>query len=312
MAGSAGKKTSSSNRRNTGTRSGSTKKKTTKAQTGQDSVLFHEIGLIILFVAMVILFCCNFGIIGPVGDAISGFLFGVLGLTAYAAPVLLFLAAAFWFANEGNPNAVRKLSAGIVLFVMLGVMADLITGSTEASGGYSLSAIYEACRDFKAGGGIIAGSIRYFLQHYLETIGTVLVVLLCSVVSLILLTEKSLLESVRRGGSRMRELSREDAERRREYVRARREEQEASRSRREEDRRLREEERRQREEERRLRAEEKENERILRMEKKVSGVMLDTSLARRDDARRRDDIHEITLDEEFQEALPEEYPELEE
>ncbi len=312
MAGSTGKKASSSNRRSTGTRSGSTKKKTTKSQAGQDSVLFHEIGLIILFVAMVILFCCNFGIIGPVGDAISGFLFGVLGLTAYAAPVLIFLAAAFWFANEGNPNAVRKLSAGIVLFVMLGVVADLITGTTETSGGYSLSAIYETCRDFKAGGGIIAGSIRYFLQHYLETIGTVLVVLLCSVVSLILLTEKSLLESVRKGGSRMRELSREDAERRREYMRARREEQEASRSRREEDRRLREEERRQREEERRLRAEEKENERILRMEKKVSGVMLDTSLARHDDTRRRDDIHEIILEEELQEALPEEYSEPEE
>ena len=160
MAGSTGKKASSSNRRSTGTRSGSTKKKTTKSQAGQDSVLFHEIGLIILFVAMVILFCCNFGIIGPVGDAISGFLFGVLGLTAYAAPVLIFLAAAFWFANEGNPNAVRKLSAGIVLFVMLGVVADLITGTTETSGGYSLSAIYETCRDFKAGGGIIAGSIR--------------------------------------------------------------------------------------------------------------------------------------------------------
>ena len=38
---------------------------------------FHEIGLIVLFVAMLILFCCNFGIIGPVGNAISGVLFGI-------------------------------------------------------------------------------------------------------------------------------------------------------------------------------------------------------------------------------------------
>ena len=49
---------------------------------------------------------------------------------------------------------------------------------------------------------------------------------MCSVVSLILLTEKSLLSSVKRGGSRVRELSREDAARRREQAGIRRQEQE--------------------------------------------------------------------------------------
>ena len=63
--------------------------------------MFHEIELIVLFVAMLFLFCCNFGIIGPVGNTISGVLFGLFGVLAYVAPVLLFLAAAFWFANEG-------------------------------------------------------------------------------------------------------------------------------------------------------------------------------------------------------------------
>ena len=71
-------------------------------RSAQDSELFHEIGLIVLFVAMLILFCCNFGIIGPVGNAISGVLFGIFGFTAYIAPVVIFLAVAFWFANEGT------------------------------------------------------------------------------------------------------------------------------------------------------------------------------------------------------------------
>ena len=96
----------------------------------------------------------------------------------------------------------------------------------------------------------------------------------------------------------MRELSREDAERRRENARIRQMEQEEHRSRREEERARREEERVRREEERRLRAEEKENERILRMEKKVSGVMLDTALTRPEEPRHRDDIHEIIFSEE--------------
>lgn len=292
MAGSTGRKTSASNnRRSTGSsKSGSKGRKTEKRRetAAQDSALFHEIGLIVLFVAMVILFCCNFGIIGPVGDAVSGFLFGVFGFMAYVVPVLLFVAVAFWFANEGNPNAVRKLIAGVVLFFMLGIVCDLIVKNAGTMEAYSAKAIYESCRDAKNGGGVISGSISFMLQHYLETIGTVLVVLLCSVVSLILLTEKSLIDSVRSGGSRVREMSREDAQRRRENAQQRRQEQEELRAR--------------REEERRLRAEEKENERILRMEKKVSGVMLDTALMKPEETRHRDDIHEIMFFEEPEES----------
>ncbi|MDE6640916.1 MAG: DNA translocase FtsK 4TM domain-containing protein, partial [Acetatifactor sp.] len=203
--------------------------------TAEEGALFHEIGLIALFVLMVILFCCNFGIIGPVGDAVSGFLFGVFGFTAYAAPVLLFLAVAFRFANEGNPNAVRKMIAGFVLFLMLGAVCDLIVKNSAGMTEYNIKTIYENCRDAKNGGGVLGGSVSFLLQHYLGALGTVLVVLLCSVISLILLTERSLLKSVREGGSRMRELSREDAERRREIAEQRREDAE----RRKEDARLR-------------------------------------------------------------------------
>ena len=274
---------------------------------GQDSELFHEIGLIVLFVVMVILFCCNFGIIGPVGNAISGVLFGIFGFTAYIAPIVIFLAVAFWFANEGNPTAVRKMIAGVVLFLMLGVICDLIARIAGSMEQYDIKLLYTNCSTGKKGGGILAGSICYLLLHYLETVGTVLVVLLCSVISLILVTERSFLNSMRNGGDRIRELSREDAVRRRENAQIRRQEQEERNSQREEARRIREEERRIREEERRLRAEEKENEQILnaipRREKKVSGVMMDTSLKKQETqpVGRREDIHEIVYEEDAQE-----------
>ena len=310
MASSSGKRTSSSGR----TRKSTTSSRNRQAQrSAQDSELFHEIGLIVLFVAMLILFCCNFGIIGPVGNAISGVLFGIFGFTAYIAPVVIFLAVAFWFANEGNPTAVRKMIAGVVLFLMIGVVCDLITKTAGSMEQYDIKLLYTNCSTGKKGGGILAGSICYLLLHYLETVGTVLVVLLCSVISLILVTERSFLNSMRNGGDRIRELSREDAVRRRENAEIRRQEQEERTSQREEARRIREEERRIREEERRLRAEEKENEQILnavpRREKKVTGVMMDTSLKKQDTqpAGRRDDIHEIVYEEDAQEA-----PEVEE
>ena len=304
MASSSGKRTSSSNR----TRKSTTNSRSRQAQrTAQDSELFHEIGLIVLFVVMVILFCCNFGIIGPVGNAISGVLFGIFGFTAYIAPIVIFLAVAFWFANEGNPTAVRKMIAGVVLFLMLGVICDLIARSAGSMEQYDIKLLYTNCSTGKKGGGILAGSICYLLLHYLETVGTVLVVLLCSVISLILVTERSFLNSMRNGGDRIRELSREDAVRRRENAQIRRQEQEERNSQREEARRIREEERRIREEERRLRAEEKENEQILnaipRREKKVSGVMMDTSLKKQEaqPVGRREDIHEIVYEEDAQE-----------
>ena len=305
MASSSGKRTSSSGR----TRKSTMSSRSRQAQrSAQDSELFHEIGLIVLFVAMLILFCCNFGIIGPVGNAISGVLFGIFGFTAYIAPIVIFLAVAFWFANEGNPTAVRKVIAGAVLFLMIGVVCDLIAKTAGSMEQYDIKLLYTNCSTGKKGGGILAGSICYLLLHYLETVGTVLVVLLCSVISLILVTERSFLNSMRNGGDRIRELSREDAVRRRENAEIRRQEQEERTSQREEARRIREEERRIREEERRLRAEEKENEQILnavpRREKKVTGVMMDTSLKKQDTqpAGRRDDIHEIVYEEDTQEA----------
>ena len=93
MAASNGRKKTSTNK-NTGrgtkkaaAGSSSRAKKADAARREQDRALFHEIGLIVLFVAMVILFCCNFGMIGPVGNGISGALFGVFGLTAYVVQI---------------------------------------------------------------------------------------------------------------------------------------------------------------------------------------------------------------------------------
>ncbi|MDL2300761.1 DNA translocase FtsK [Lachnospiraceae bacterium OttesenSCG-928-D06] len=281
MAATSSRKTSSSKKsnRNSNKSSGN---RNQSYQAKQDSELFHEIGLIVIFIVMVILFLCNFGVIGPVGNSISDFLFGLFGFTAYGAPVVIFFAISFWFANAGNPNAVRKLIAGTVLFVMVGVVCDLFANNGTILEAYDIKAIYEKCKMGKSGGGIIAGSLSFVLHKYLELLGTILVVILCSAISIILLTEKSLLKGIQNKGNKLRERSKQEAIARRAYNEELRQEQRESRKK--------------REEEKRLKAEEKENEKILRMEKRVSGVILDTSLKRPNDDKIRDDIHEITVE----------------
>ena len=311
MATSSQRRTSSSNstRKNTtkktSGKSSSTRtstRKPTAAEYRKESEMLDEIGLIIFFVLMVILFLCNFGIIGVVGNAISGVLFGLFGLTAYVVPVVLFIAVTFWYANTGNPHAVRKLISGIVLFLMIGIVCDLIAHNASNMTEYDFKAIYNNCKTGKNGGGIFAGSLTYILYKYLEFVGTILVVVLCAAVSFILMTERSLISGVKDGGSRMLEKGREDSQRRKEYAQQRRLIQEENRVKKEEDRARKEVERRMREEERenerRVQAEEKENEKILRMDKKVTGVAMDTTIPKKDAIRRRDDIHEITYMEE--------------
>ena len=118
------RKTSSSNSRrksSTGTR-----KTVSKQQVARDIEMFREIKLVILFVVFVALFLCNFGILGLVGKALSNVMFGIFGLTAYIAPVLIYLGILFWHANIGNATAVRKILSGAVLFLMVGVVCDII------------------------------------------------------------------------------------------------------------------------------------------------------------------------------------------
>ena len=278
---SAGRKKNSSGTRSYQRRSGSAGSKSRKGEP-MDVAIRNEIGLIVLFAVAIFLFVCNFGVAGVVGNTISNVMFGIFGLTAYVMPLALFLMIAFGMVNSGNSIAVRKLVAGTFLVLMVGVVCELFTGAPQAAESYQIKDIFLTCSEKHLGGGVIGGSIAFLLYRFLGLIGTVLVILVAVIISLVVLTDKSFVSGVKTGGRKVYERSREDAAYRRERARARREEME--------------EEKKRREEERRLREEEKENEKILRMDKKVTGVMMDTSLAdKKEESRTRDDIHEINL-----------------
>lgn len=278
MANNSGRKTShsSSKRKSTNTKG----KKQSAYDAKKESELYHEIGLIAFFAAMVILFLCNFGFIGVVGNAISSVLFGLFGMLAYVVPILAFVAVSFWYANAGNRNAIRKLVAGSSLVLMFGVFFELVWGFAPALEKYDFVKIYTMNSEMRCGGGVIAGSLTYVLHKYLESVGTILVIILVASISFILLTERLLISSMKESGSKMLAHTKEGQERRKEEASLRRLEREKSR-----------ETLRERLEEERL---ERENERILRMDKKVSGVMKDTALTEKTASGRSDEIREIT------------------
>ncbi len=253
----------------------------------QESSIRDEVSLIVVLAAAVLLFLCNFGVIGPVGDGISHILFGIFGLIAYVVPVLIFLAVAFRLANKGENIATIKLVAGIVLVFLVGIILDMTGGVSPGLEHYDIKELYQSGSESKKGGGILFGSVAYLLNHFLAKTGTMLVLIVLAIICIVIITEKSLLRGVKAGGKKVYESALEEQDRLRERNERRREE--ALRRR----------------EEEQLRREQEEQERILRMDKKVSGVMIDVSLEKEKTEKKaekehiyKNDIHEITVKEE--------------
>ena len=286
-------------------------------QTEMLDVRLQDEILLILFLAFCIfLFLCNFNLIGPIGNTLSSVEFGLFGLPAYLAPIGLFFAVAFHMTNRGSGAAARKLAAGIVLFILLEMICELIAGNVFDMTAFHAADFYLNASADRSGGGFLAGILTYLCYHYLSMAGTVILILVLALICIVLVTEKSVLSGAKKSGQAAESMMDHVARYHDERARARRELQEQQEAetadeegaepevsyreqRREERKRRAEQERESRRQERERQLEEAENERILRMDKKSRGVTTDTTLEETPMdpayAKVRDDIHEITL-----------------
>ena len=117
----------SNGRSNTRSRQTTNSRKAVQEDT-ISSKLLQEILLIMVFALCVFLFLCNFGLMGSVGGFLKNLQFGIFGLPAYIAPILIFVATVFYISNEGSPAAVRKLIAGIFLYLLAAMLCELLAG----------------------------------------------------------------------------------------------------------------------------------------------------------------------------------------
>ncbi len=249
-----------------------------------DYALKSEISLIVFGALSVFLFLCNFGICGTFGNAVSNVQFGLFGIAAFIMPVVFFGSVALLLSNEGSPAAISKVVSGLVLLLTFSMLLELFTGRIQGMGVYDGAEIYRAAGEHRNGGGFFAGSLTYFLYKNLSLAGTLIVMLVIALISLGIFTRKSIVSGMKRGGRRVIEKTRQSAEDYRDYI--------------DERARLRQEERTRIEEERQLLLEQKEDEKILRMDKKVTGVSMDTVIEEDDeeDNYREPQIHMLDGD----------------
>ncbi len=235
-----------------------------------DYALTSEITVIVFGALSVFLFLCNFRICGSFGNAVSDVQFGLFGLAAYVMPVAIFGSAALLISNAGSPASVRKVVSGLTLILVFSMLLELFTGRIQSMQAYDAGEIFKAASEHKNGGGFFAGSLTYLLYSNLSLAGTLIVMLVAGLISAGLFTQKSVLHGMKKGGKKVIERTRQSAEDYMDYM--------------DERARIREEQRLKLEEERQLLLEQKEDEKILRMDKKVSGVSMDTAIDKEEES----------------------------
>lgn len=259
------KKSTSGQRKTQTSRKGSTgRKKKTAAQQQEDFT--REVILWIIVAVSILLFISNFGIGGTIGNAVSRFFFGVMGLIAYVFPVLLLVGTFFAVSNRGNRVATVKLVAMILFDLFLCMLIELLTKGSAVDGA---AAAYSYSFEHRTGGGFIGGLLAWIFCPNFGLAGSYVIDAIMLIISLVLITERSALRGMQKGGKKVYESARSGNERHKERVRIQREERE------------------QRREEQALR----------RMDRKVEGVAIDTRvLPRQNVIEHSDEISELNAE----------------
>lgn len=198
----------SSNKRKTQT------KKERMAEMEKAQAFRVEVTLWIVVAAALLLFISNLGFGGAVGKTVSGLLFGMFGLMAYVLPVLLLVGSFFAVSNRGNKLAAVKLIAAIVFLVFLCTFMGLAMNGNDRI--HPLDA-YTYCAERHTGGGIIGGCLAYYMCQAFGLIGSFIIDIIVLIVCMVLITERSALRGMQKGGKKVYESAKESNEKYREY-----------------------------------------------------------------------------------------------
>lgn len=175
------------------------KKKTTRTSNAkkneqQNTEIRSEIVILVTLAVCILLVLSNFGLGGMAGESVSSVFFGLFGFMAYLLPFVLFGVTAFLISNKGNAHAYIKIAAGVVLFLILTAILELIFNQYEP--GTAILSYYRASSAHRNAGGLTGGCIVSLLCPLIGEIGTYVVLFILAIICMILITEKSLLAPI--------------------------------------------------------------------------------------------------------------------
>ena len=150
-----------------------------------------EVILLVILAFSIFLMIANFGKCGKVGDAISGFLFGVIGFSEYIFPVYLFISSAFIISNLGNKKVRNEvIYIGVVLMII-----SMISQMIFTTDYLSVKQLYLDGYKEHMGGGIICGGLFFIFRNTIGIVGVTLVMILGALVMFVLITGISVIDT---------------------------------------------------------------------------------------------------------------------
>lgn len=150
---------------------------------------YKEIAVLIVFALFLFLFFSNFGWCGYLGDSISSFLFGVFGGTHYIIPLAGLLLSLLLISNDYSSLAVKKTFFSLLLLCMISAVQQMILNISAGD----LNEAFYYSSNHHAGGGVVGTWICSLLYRESGIAGTIVVVFFISLISVILITERSFL-----------------------------------------------------------------------------------------------------------------------
>ncbi len=173
--------------------------KKTQQKSGQSQnrdEIRGEIIILGLLAVCILLVLSNFGLGGIVGKTVSSVVFGIFGFMAYFLPFILFGAVAFGISNKGNSHAYIKLGAVAALFLILCGMIELLFHPYDKNA--TLFSYYVASSEHKNAGGFAGGCLIRLFCPLFGKIGAGVILVVLGIISIILITEHSLLSPIGR------------------------------------------------------------------------------------------------------------------
>ncbi len=179
--------------------------------TEHDVKIRNEIKLLVALALTVLVFISNFGLLSPLGDYISMFMFGTFGVISYVLPIAAFLGVAFLISNIKNPKAIVKFVSGVVLTLLVSAVIQLIFNGYSKS--LSAADYYTICGKGKSGGGFLGAAIVNGLASAIGIVGAYIVIVLLIIITLVIMTERSFIGGVKKGSSKVYSQAKEDVTR---------------------------------------------------------------------------------------------------
>ena len=172
-----------------------------KTETKTESQLYTEIFLWILVAVSILLMLSNFGAGGIIGSYISNLFFGVFGIVTYVFPVFLFFMTAFMISNNKNPRVYRKMVGFLLMFVTVCAFMQLSTDGYYE--GTTLEEYYRISSLSQSGGGVLGGAICNVTAKAFGVAGTYVILVVSAIISVVLVTQQSMFELMKKSGTKI-------------------------------------------------------------------------------------------------------------